>query len=644
MARHPRLIQVLWLTVAAALLAGGAAVQGRLNRQSQAYELVAPEEVARNHPEVALLNIAPGGLRAPLVTYLWITADQYKNDGRYFDAMQLADLICTFEPHFEGVWYFHAWNMAWNIAAAAHTPEERWLWVTNGIRLLRDRAIPLNPKGMRLYNQLAWIFHSKIGMTLDDMHLAYKRRWAAEMQRVLGAPPEGETDQVIAAFEPIAQAPLDKSIDRRGRQDIQDGQRQVLLADPRVASYAQRLAAAGLGVDEDFLHAYSRFSNDLAAAQTRLYPPQPSGPAEQAAHDVVNLPEFQPARAKVLAFLRAQLLWNRYRMDPQWMLGLMQRYHVPLDWRLPWPHAVYWISYGMHVSNSMELADITSINTDRIMLGAFQALAWNGRMTYVASPDRPDEPRINYYSDYRYIEPVHNEYMVMIDAVTKTSGERFDNNPFKVGHINFLISAIQMLYVQHRYEQAQYLLDFIKNDYRMEKHIWALSLNDFMAETITSEDLPTSDLARNQITSALQMGMFFLARGQDSAWRDNYNYAQRIYHVFETSGVTERVKLPPLQWVLAAIASEMIVYPRASGYYLPLAGRQRLYGRLDPSVQVLLYDRIAGSALLRREVESNALDFVTLFPGPPGLEEYRQRQQMPDAPPALPSFAEDYIG
>jgi len=51
---------------------------------------------------------------------------------------------------------------------------------------------------------------------------------------------------------------------------------------------------------------------------------------------------------KVLAFLRAQILWNEYRMDPQYMQALMMRYG-PMDWRSVWAHGLYWSSYGCHV-------------------------------------------------------------------------------------------------------------------------------------------------------------------------------------------------------------------------------------------------------------------------------------------------------
>ena len=215
MSRHPRVTQALWLGVAAVLLAAAGQLQPRLVKLGTTYELVQDSSPGGSDLE-ALLTIAPGGLRAPVVNYLWIRAEELKQQGKFYDAMQLADLICSLQPYFPGVWSFHSWNMAWNISVATHTPEERWMWVTNGMRLLRDRGIPVNPRSLILYKDLAWLFFSKMGSNLDDMHVVYKQRWAAEMQRLLGSPPQGQTSEVIDAFRPIAAAPVDKAAPAKG--------------------------------------------------------------------------------------------------------------------------------------------------------------------------------------------------------------------------------------------------------------------------------------------------------------------------------------------------------------------------------------------------------------------------------------------
>ncbi|MDY6913262.1 MAG: hypothetical protein SVT52_02225, partial [Planctomycetota bacterium] len=274
MSVRPWIAQCLWFAVACGLLVAAGLLQGPMQQQRQQQEFTSPGDVvAQNHPEVALLTTAPGGLRALLVNYLWIRAEQLKNQGRFFDAMQLAELICKFQPRFAGVWSFHSWNMAWNISVATHTPAERWMWVSNGIRLLRDNGIPLNPRSLILYKDLGWIFFSKMGQTTDEMHKVYKQRWAAEMQRLLGAPPAGTTAQVIEAFRPIAAAPLDKDPRRQGLKPIQPGQLAVLLRDPGVAAYAELLAGYDVRVDESLLDAYNRYSLDDGAAMVRVGPP-----------------------------------------------------------------------------------------------------------------------------------------------------------------------------------------------------------------------------------------------------------------------------------------------------------------------------------------------------------------------------------
>ena len=94
------------------------------------------------------------------------------------------------QPHFPSVWEYCAWNMAWNISVTTFTPEERWNWVYNGVKLLRDQGIPLNPRAVNLYKQLAWIFNNKMSEPTDDQHYAYKCNWGWRMHILLGPPPD----------------------------------------------------------------------------------------------------------------------------------------------------------------------------------------------------------------------------------------------------------------------------------------------------------------------------------------------------------------------------------------------------------------------------------------------------------------------
>ena len=126
-------------------------------------------------PEYAFAIQAFGAFRSLIVNIAFIRAETYKEAGRYYDAMQLASWICQLQPRFPSVWAFQAWNMAWNISVTTFTAEERWNWVYNGVKLLRDDGIPYNPRSIELYKQLAWIFNNKMGENLDDHHWNYKR-------------------------------------------------------------------------------------------------------------------------------------------------------------------------------------------------------------------------------------------------------------------------------------------------------------------------------------------------------------------------------------------------------------------------------------------------------------------------------------
>ena len=108
-------------------------------------------------------------------------AGALQEEGRHFELVQLADWISRLQPRSPAIWAFHAWNMAYNISTLMTNPDERWRWVHNGIRLLRDEALPANPGAARLYQELAWIFLHKLGTDSDHAAPYYRERWAAEV-------------------------------------------------------------------------------------------------------------------------------------------------------------------------------------------------------------------------------------------------------------------------------------------------------------------------------------------------------------------------------------------------------------------------------------------------------------------------------
>ncbi len=173
--------KILLVLLTAGLLFSSGQVQKSLNRDRAQLGLTRADPLNNAPPILAFTTVALGGFRGLISNYLWIRANDLQQDDKFFEAAQLADWITDLEPHFPQVWAFQAWNMAWNISVKFKDSADRWRWVQRGMELLRDDGLRYNPDTTLLYQQLGWIFQSKMGQNLDDANLYYKQEWAKEM-------------------------------------------------------------------------------------------------------------------------------------------------------------------------------------------------------------------------------------------------------------------------------------------------------------------------------------------------------------------------------------------------------------------------------------------------------------------------------
>jgi hypothetical protein len=626
---NPGWTKSISIALAVALAAAAGAMQAPLDRLNVALGLALPIAAERD-PKLALLNMAPGGLRALFINYLAIRSQALKQKGRFYDAAQLATLICRSQRQFPGVWVFYSWEMAWNISAATHTGEERWLWVTNGMRLLRDEGIPLNRTSLELYRELGWIFFFKIGDVMDEKHWTYKQRWAAEMQHLLGAPPAGETPAVIDAFRPIAQAPLDKDLARQGAERIQPQALRALLADPNVARYAELLSPYGVRVDDTLLDAYNRYTDDAAVADTRAVIGKPplASDRDRAIAELINSEKHAGARAKMLAFVRAQILWNVYKMDPQWMLSIMDRYQAPLDWRLPWPHGVYWVTYGIEVCGSLSRTDVSALNADRIVMFCFKLLTWQGRLAYVENPEQPDAPALTMFSDPRYILPANRAHLQFVEAYRQSAGRDADVRPYEDGHINYLADVICMLAAMQDWDGAKEWLRWVKDYYKLKGGRWdATSVGDFVQDVYTGDSRPTLNAAVSQATAAFQQAYYLLAMGKvrgTQGFAASFAFARRLCDAYN-QGLPAESQDRLTEDLAVGVLTEMLREPRTAGYSLSLEERRTLYqqAELIPvtmpdgtrfSMQAMVYGYI--QRRLRAQFGDDPSRFDQYFPQP----------------------------
>ena len=175
-------------------LVASAFIQRGLNRDREAMGITRTAVISNAPPVLAFTTVALGAFRGLIANALWIRASELQDDGKYFEAVQLADWITKLQPHSDAPWLFQAWNMAYNISVKFPDPNDRWLWVQRGIELLRDDGLRYNPNKALMYRELAWFFQHKMGANLDDAHRVYKGQWAAQMNSVI---PGGHPDYAV---------------------------------------------------------------------------------------------------------------------------------------------------------------------------------------------------------------------------------------------------------------------------------------------------------------------------------------------------------------------------------------------------------------------------------------------------------------
>ncbi len=307
---RPLLIAAVLLMVAGGWLAPR--VEQLRTEAGLAYE---PEPGLGVPADIRLLETALGSFRGWLIDILWLRAGQLEQEGRVHESMQLSRWITRLQPNFPQVWSYQAWQLAFNLSLSAKSPEERWLWIEAGISLLRDEGIPINREAWKLYNDLAYIYWFKLGNDSVDEHREYFwRRVAAEWDQVLGPPVGDEIAERVAWLEPIAAAPRERDAFFASRPELAEERAQIekFLDDEPLAFLAQASRAE-------------------------------RGDAELAGW--LEDPELGGARRALLAFARAEVLREHYRMDPQLMVDLTREFG-PIDWRHPGAHAMYWGAEG----------------------------------------------------------------------------------------------------------------------------------------------------------------------------------------------------------------------------------------------------------------------------------------------------------
>ena len=149
-------------------------------------------------PSLVLITVALGPIRGLIADALWWHVADLQERSEYFEIIKITDWITSMQPQNPYVWTYHAWNSAYNIAYEFPTPQTRWNWIQNGIKLLRDEGLKYNPGNDFIKSELAFLIVDRVSGISDNQFRFYVNQWSKLMQKYLDKGNRQEIDNMIS--------------------------------------------------------------------------------------------------------------------------------------------------------------------------------------------------------------------------------------------------------------------------------------------------------------------------------------------------------------------------------------------------------------------------------------------------------------
>ncbi len=457
-----------------------------------------PEEktLQKLPPEIVFTTILLGGFRGILVDFLWMRAQKLQEEGKYFELVQLSDWIGLLEPKIPQIWIFNAWNLAYNISVEFPTPEERWNWVYQGIRLLRDRALKYIPHSPEIYRELSWIYFNKISASVDEFSPYYKRTWAKMMQEAMG------------------NVTLDEM--------IRYSSYGALMKDEEVRKIVDSFQAKGIEIIKDW-EKVSRNNFASLPKDLRIF---------------LKTPAFR----KLEAYLRGKTLREKFKLIPEDMKEVEDKY-VPLDWKSAAAHALYWIEEGKKKSS------LSGLEYQRMVYFSLNRLLEEGRIEFRKVGKR----EIMITSPDLAVAGVLNRYY---EKVLKSVPENLSVGVIS-SHKDFLRQVILLSYTMHNLSSVNYYFKYLKEKYPGE--VGNLTLPAYLSRQFLRTVKEGSEPEiYNLLFGMLYQAYWYLGVGESERYVGLESMARIIYNQASLTLPRFRKVFPSFDYLKKAILDKVI--------------------------------------------------------------------------------------
>ena len=261
-----------------------------------------------------------------------------------------------------------------------------------------------------------------------------------------------------------------------------------------------------------------------------------------------NLEELiQPQTAD--ARERARLLREKYKMDPQFMKQVDDRYG-PLEWRLPEAHAIYWAAKGLEAAktNPTKVNEEDLITLRRVVYQSMQLSFQRGRLVI-----NPIEKVFEFGPNLDIIPRVSEAYEQAAEEDEKNRDHIF------TAHRNFLRDAVYFLYENHRRGAAEKWFKYLAQKYPgkaiLDKNPASfprtLTLDEYAVGRVTEDVSETSpDRIKAAIEGMLVNSYRSLALDEEESYQGYRDLARQVWTTYMSKIPKERIEpigLPPIE-------------------------------------------------------------------------------------------------
>lgn len=172
-----------------------------------------------------------GGLRGPLVMFLWSSSENQKIERDLEDFDTKIELIRLLQPEFDSVHLFQAWNKGYNVSVQIPNLANKYAVILDAVRYL-EKVDQSRPNNLNILLALSQMYQHKLGSTVGDN--VYYRRQVREDSKWRDVGPQG-----VGALQQRMAPILEK-----------DGSVAARLAEPRTARPTDLKARIVLTVTE----------------------------------------------------------------------------------------------------------------------------------------------------------------------------------------------------------------------------------------------------------------------------------------------------------------------------------------------------------------------------------------------------------